>query len=332
MCLYPGFHFRFALKVSAEKREDKGFILIAVLWVSLVLSVVAMNAATSSRLQGIQVQNILEIMKQEHLLYSGLARGKHEYLKYEANRALAENREIWEVIAGEGLDLWHPRFEPYEIRVEDVPLAVQIRDVHGRLNINNVQLYLLEEILGHCGVQGSAEISATANSILDWIDEDDLQRPGGAEKDYYLSLPSPYLPKNAQIQDMRELLLVKGVNRHLLYGTDDHPGLIHFFHVYGEAKSLDINSASPETFVLAGLDADSVQEIVDKRNLEPISRLAQLGEVLPPGVLDEVGRYYTVQGSGQALVSAFILLEDGRQGAKISGLPVHSEQSARHMD
>ncbi|RQD75592.1 MAG: hypothetical protein D5S03_08060, partial [Desulfonatronospira sp. MSAO_Bac3] len=150
MCLYPGFHFRFALKVSAQTREDKGFILIAVLWVSLVLSVVAMNAATSSRLQGIQVQNILEIMKQEHLLYSGLARGKHEYLKYEANRALAENREIWEVIAGEGLDLWHPRFEPYEIRVEDVPLAVQIRDVHGRLNINNVQLYLLEEILGHC--------------------------------------------------------------------------------------------------------------------------------------------------------------------------------------
>jgi len=59
-----------------------------------------------------------------------------------------------------------------------------------------------------------------ADSILDWIDADDLPRSSGAELDYYRSAGLPYGPRNAIPVSLEELLLVRDVNRSLLFGTD----------------------------------------------------------------------------------------------------------------
>ena len=59
-----------------------------------------------------------------------------------------------------------------------------------------------------------------ANSILDWLDPDDTPRSDGAEDDYYSSLPNPYHCKNGPLDSLEELLLVKGVTPHMLYGND----------------------------------------------------------------------------------------------------------------
>lgn len=59
-----------------------------------------------------------------------------------------------------------------------------------------------------------------ADAILDWIDKDDETRVGGAEADYYLSLPNPYSPRNSSPRTIGELLLVRGVTPWLLFGED----------------------------------------------------------------------------------------------------------------
>ncbi len=59
-----------------------------------------------------------------------------------------------------------------------------------------------------------------ADSILDWLDEDDDPRPYGAELDYYSTLPTPYEPTNGPITSVEELLLVKGVTPNMLFGVD----------------------------------------------------------------------------------------------------------------
>ena len=65
-----------------------------------------------------------------------------------------------------------------------------------------------------------------ADSILDWIDEDDETRPAGAEADVY-SAVAGYEPTNGPISSLDELLLVQGVTMELLYGADrNHNGLI----------------------------------------------------------------------------------------------------------
>lgn len=59
-----------------------------------------------------------------------------------------------------------------------------------------------------------------ADSILDWMDEDDEPRSFGAESEYYAGQKVPYSPRNGLPQNLEELLLVQGVTRALLYGAD----------------------------------------------------------------------------------------------------------------
>ena len=62
----------------------------------------------------------------------------------------------------------------------------------------------------------------TADSIFDFIDEDDEPRDFGAESEYYLSLPSAYEAKNGPLDSVEELLLVKGVTPFLMFGADSN--------------------------------------------------------------------------------------------------------------
>ena len=59
-----------------------------------------------------------------------------------------------------------------------------------------------------------------ADSVLDWMDEDDELRAFGAESEYYIQQMVPYLPRNGLPQNLEELLLVQGVTRELLFGAD----------------------------------------------------------------------------------------------------------------
>jgi len=66
-----------------------------------------------------------------------------------------------------------------------------------------------------------------ADAILDWLDADDQTREFGAESDYYVSLPRPYACKNGALNNIEELLLVRGITPRLLFGSDlNHNGLI----------------------------------------------------------------------------------------------------------
>src|SRR5581483_10125205 len=83
-----------------------------------------------------------------------------------------------------------------------------------RLNINTVSADQLSFI--------DAMTPDVAAAIIDWRDADNAVTPGGAEQDYYLSLQPPYLPRNGPIQTIRELLMVRGISRQLLFGSDVH--------------------------------------------------------------------------------------------------------------
>ncbi len=66
---------------------------------------------------------------------------------------------------------------------------------------------------------------AAASSIMDWIDEDSNVERDGAEDEYYLSLAEPYYCKNADFENVEELLMVREVYRDMLYGDGTAPPL-----------------------------------------------------------------------------------------------------------
>jgi len=97
-----------------------------------------------------------------------------------------------------------------------------LEDESTRLNLST--LLAAEKSVGKggrellMGLPGMSE--EIADSILDWIDEDDLPREFGAEVEYYSALDPPYAPKNGPLDSVEELLLVRGVTPWLLFGVD----------------------------------------------------------------------------------------------------------------
>ncbi len=81
------------------------------------------------------------------------------------------------------------------------------------MNINTVNPAELQQVLTLMGV-GADGISVISDSILDWIGPPNNPRPAGAESDYYQSLNPPYYAKNAPMDDLSELLLVRGIRDH----------------------------------------------------------------------------------------------------------------------
>jgi hypothetical protein len=87
-------------------------------------------------------------------------------------------------------------------------------DEHSKLNINAT----LEE----GGLLTTLEDMPPdiADAIFDWIDEDDQERPLGAERHYYQSLSIPYEPRNGPMRNVAELELVAGIWPEHLRGED----------------------------------------------------------------------------------------------------------------
>ena len=109
-------------------------------------------------------------------------------------------------------------------QVGDGTVSIKIIDLERKANINTANAAELQQALTVMGVDAD-DISVVSDSIQDWIDSDDPPRVAGAESDYYQSLTPPYYAKNAPIDDLSELLLVKGVTPEMYWGSNatNHP-------------------------------------------------------------------------------------------------------------
>ncbi len=108
--------------------------------------------------------------------------------------------------------------------LETTDLRFGLENDSAKLNLNTLlNLDLLQPNGGRLALMnlpGMTEIAA--DSILDWIDADDLPREFGAESEFYREFPSPYWPRNGLPTTLDELLLVRGVHRALLFGHDQN--------------------------------------------------------------------------------------------------------------
>ena len=106
-----------------------------------------------------------------------------------------------------------------------------ITDTERKFNINLAanpnNAPVLQKALIVVGADAS-EIPTIISSIQDWIDPDNDTRVNGAETDYYQSLDPPYSAKNGPIDDLSELLLIKGVSPDIYWGPNstNHPASV----------------------------------------------------------------------------------------------------------
>lgn len=125
-----------------------------------------------------------------------------------------------------------------------------------------------------------------ADSILDWIDEDDIPRDFGLEADGYSAFG--YEPRNGPITNLDELLLIPGVTMELLYGADrNHNGVLETneqgggdegagggsmargWSAYLTTLSLDAVEQAEETIDLNGDDLEALYDDLIAGSFEP---------------------------------------------------------------
>lgn len=126
-------------------------------------------------------------------------------------------------------------------------------DEERKININTASLEILERLLGFIGQMSSVQATDIANAILDWVDEDDDFRSGGAEEGYYAGLSPSYPCANAKFAVLEELLLVKGMTSEVFNKIKP------FITVYSSG-AVNINTASRYVLEAIGLE----QALADK--------------------------------------------------------------------
>lgn len=278
-----------------RRQSDSGLALIAVLWILLLLSIMALGYSSSSRLRAVAAANQAEAIKQRYHKDSALVRGRYEYDKYQRNRTLFSRRDEIESLTGNVLELWYPRYEPYFLETEHGTMAIQIRYEDGSLNVNAVSAELWDRVLEVCGIANDEQRAKIIDSVLDWIDADNLHHLNGVEMEHYMEQSPAYYCKNNAIQVLDELLLVNGVTIELYYGNDQHPGLIDFLSVYGSVDKIDINNAAPEALsLLDGLAVTEREEIIAQRQQEPFEALSELAEIVSVDVFLQLQNLFKI--------------------------------------
>ena len=172
--------------------------------------------------------------------------------------------------------------------VGDGTVSIKIVDLERKVNINTASAKEIQQALTIMGVDAN-DMSIVSDSILDWIDSGDDANAAGAESDYYQGLAVPYFAKNAPIDDLSELLLVKGVTSEMYWGSNatnhtpsvfqhklgfgtspgqapDYPfGLVNIFTPVSSGR-INVNTADINVLqMIPNVDANIAENIIKRR-------------------------------------------------------------------
>ncbi len=264
--------------------RQSGIALILVMGVIIVLTALVAGFTYSMQVEARLAQNFRNDAEMEWMARSGVELARFilaEELRSPEGRMYDALNQLWaggvgsitnETLAGISLTdnvIGRGRF------------SISITDQERRFNINSADRFVLMQALMMMNVD-SGQHGTIIDSILDWRDPDDDPAINGAESDdFYLRLDPPYFAKNGPIDDMSELLLIRGMTAEIFWGSgstnvlrapvepgrfDRDPYISYGFNDLFTAISapqVNINTCSSETLQLAGLDpviADFVLE------------------------------------------------------------------------
>jgi general secretion pathway protein K len=167
---------------------------------------------------------------------------------------------------------------------------------NSKLNVNMAPPRELSNLLLALGADPN-RAQAIVSGILDWR----AGTPGGSFSQfdqYYLSLTPSFRARHASLEEIEELLLVRGMTPDLYYGgyTRDaqgrfipHDGLRDCLSVYGSTGPLDVNTVTPEVMVAVGVAPDTAAAIVALRKIAPIQNVGQLAPFSNGGGMGRLG-------------------------------------------
>ncbi len=276
------------MKIVVPPRT-RGIALIIVMMVIVVLGMLAAGFAYSMKVETKLARNVGSESELEWLGRSGVELARYvlaQQLNIPGEAGFDALNQKWAGGPGGTNDLLA------DISLENVPLgrgmfSVKIIDLESKVNINFANREMLQQALDRMGVDG-LDASTVLDSIEDWRDPNTDPHVNGAESDYYLNLPRPYVAKDGPFDDLSELLLVRGITPEIYWGPagprrSRHTGpsgsviglgspdlsfsygLADLFNTLGRLQ-ININTASAGVLqMLPGIDRNIAEGIVKLR-------------------------------------------------------------------
>ncbi len=337
------------MRIALQNRP-RGIALIIVMVVIIVLAVLAGGFAYSMKVETRLARNSSFDSDMENLGRSGVELARYVLamqLRVPQQGAYTALNQKWangpagtnELLMGIELDHNQLGVGEFSVRVVDMERKFNlsaIRDEHNSI--------ILERALQMIGVD-PVDVSTIVDSYLDWVDPDNQKRTHGAESDFYARLnpAAPYVAKNGLMDDVSELLLLKGMRAEIYYGPKRtgvtagrvglpagaapaipgmlSAGLVDLFTTISTAGlGVNVNTATKEVLqILPGMDAALAQAIVDTRagpdhtdGTEDDIPFEQRGDIasvpgMTPELMQLLGPYLVLQSSiFQVIVEARI--------------------------
>jgi len=251
-------------------------LIIVLLMVSIIVALtIQFNRDTRSEVYG--AANVSDGIRLRYIAESGFNVGEALLLADKTSfDALTESWANTEMIALKSEEFFDNG--AFKLAIQDEGGKIPVNSlVSGNVYNPLIRDLLLRLLTGPYFRLEQRRAEELRDAIKDWIDADDEVTGGGAEGAYYAGLARPYAAKNAPIDCIEELLMVKGVTRELFYGTGESPGLVQCMTVFGDGR-ININTApKPVLRALATDMADGEVEWLDLYRRDVRNDLAESG-------------------------------------------------------
>lgn len=218
-------HFGPGRSPGVRAGAERGLALVVVMVLVLSMAVIAGAFAYAMK-----IETRLSVRTQSNGELEWLGRSGVEFARWvleQQRRIPGEGRyhalnQFWAGGPGPTNDVDNPFIGTTLKNLEVGPgrISIEIVDAERKLNINRMNdPRRMQLILEQMGVVGG-DADSLINAIGDWRDPDNNPRAGnGAEDDFYLGMDPPYYAKNAPIDDISELLKIRGVTPELYWGA-----------------------------------------------------------------------------------------------------------------
>ncbi len=291
-------------QVFQEGREQ-GIALLLVLFIVALLTIISAEFAFTTRMEMTSAQNFKEDIEGSYYAFAGFQYALTEIISnYDSNyldpsgqvgffRNWYHNPEgiALESQGGEEQKVdWPPIPTRSGIQMKNGRFDYRIYDEESRLNLNYLDLKgrsgdksnrdIFRQLLVDSGVEDGEQADIIVDSLIDWIDTNDLHMINGAEDEWYQQhyqeqgFAEPYHCKNGKLNSIEEMLMVRGMTPAILFGSnsvyarmnaDDrvYSGISQYITVYGLHRTVNPNTASP--VLLRILDPDNADKQIEER-------------------------------------------------------------------
>jgi general secretion pathway protein K len=244
---------------TCHMHSQRGIALVLVLWVLLLLTIITASFSLMARMDRLEANTLLSGTQ---------ARMSAEAAINLAVLALRDPEDETRMMADGRV---------YQTELDGILVEVSAIDERGKLDINAAdELSLANLFIGHGMDMTEAEILAAA--VLDWRDQDEMERVNGAEEDAYFAAGLEVGPANRPFMMTEELLQVIGMPYELYRLLE--PGITVFSRA---AKPNPAFAPVEALMALPDITYEEAVNFVQERNSQIPGE--SLGTELPNGVV-----------------------------------------------